>query len=336
MTRTPERRGTAVVTGGTAGVGRAVVRELAARGWDVGVLARGRERLDATVREVEELGRRAVGISVDVADADAVDRAASRVEQELGPLDVWVNNAFTGAIAFFEDVRPDEYERITAVTYLGYVNGTRAALARMAPRGRGTVVQVGSALAFRGIPLQAAYCGAKHAIKGFTESLRTELRHKDLDIDLCEVHLPAVNTPQFDWVLHRGVDHHPQPVPPIYQPEVAARAVAHVVDSPRRVMWVGVPTWLTVLGNRVAPSFVDWYLARSNVDAQQNPDKDPPAGESNTWEPVYGSEVAAHGSFDDVAHSRSPGLWLDVHRGLVAGGAVVAAVAAAALGRRSA
>ena len=329
------RRGTVVVTGGTAGVGRAVVRELAARGWDVGVLAREQERLDDTAAEVRALGRRAVGVSVDVSDAVALDRAADTVERELGPIDAWVNNAFTGAIAFFEDVRPDEFERITAVTYFGYVNGTRAALSRMTPRGRGTIVQVGSALAFRGIPLQAAYCGAKHAIKGFSESVRTEIKHKGLDVQLCEVHLPAVNTPQFDWVMHRGIDHHPMPVPPVYQPEVAARAIAHVVEHPRRVMWVGLPTALTVLGNRVAPAFVDWYLARSNVEAQQSPDHDPPGTEANTWEPVGGKEVQAHGVFDDVAHSRSPGTWLTLHRGLVAGGVAAAtAVAAAARARR--
>jgi NAD(P)-dependent dehydrogenase (short-subunit alcohol dehydrogenase family) len=252
-----EGKGVAVVTGGTAGIGRATVRVLAARGWDVAVLARGQERLDDTVREVLELGRRALGISVDVADHAGVDAAADQAERELGPIDLWVNNAFTGAICFFEEIEPEEFERITAVTYLGYVNGTRAALRRMQPRDRGTIIQVGSALAFRGIPLQSPYCGAKAAIQNFTESLGVELRHKGSSVQICQVHMPAMNTPQFDWVLHRGITHHPMPVPPIYQPEVAARAVAHVAEHPRRTMWVGLPTVLTILANRVAPSLLD-------------------------------------------------------------------------------
>jgi NAD(P)-dependent dehydrogenase (short-subunit alcohol dehydrogenase family) len=319
--------GVAVVTGGTAGIGRASVRELAARGWDVAVLARGQERLDDTVDEVRATGRRTIGIAVDVADAAALDMAADQVEDALGPIDLWVNNAFTGAIAFFDDIEPEEFERITAVTYLGFVNGTRAALRRMTPRNRGTIIQVGSALAHRGIPLQAPYCGAKHAIKGFTESVRVETMHKGLDIDVCMVDMPAVNTPQFDWVLHRGIDHHPMPVAPIYQPEVAGRAVAHVAEHPRRVTWVGLPTVLTILGNRVAPALLDRFLARTNVSGQQSPDHDPPGRAANTWEPVYGGEVQAHGSFDDMAHAHSPGLWVSQHRGLLAAGAAAAASA---------
>ncbi|MDP9396762.1 MAG: SDR family oxidoreductase [Actinomycetota bacterium] len=322
----------AVVTGGSAGVGRAAARAFAARGYDVAVLARGEDGLAATAAEVEQAGRRALAIPTDVSNTSAVDRAAQRIEEQLGPIDVWVNNAFTGAIAFFDDVRPEEYERITAVTYLGYVNGTRAALRHMTPRGRGVIIQVGSALAFRGIPLQAAYCGAKHAIKGFTESVRTELLHKKLPIALCEVHLPAVNTPQFDWVLHRGIAHHPQPVPPIYQPEVAARAIVHVAEHPRRAMWVGLPTVLTILANRVAPGLLDRYLARSNVDAQQSPEHDPPGAQTNTWQPVAG-DAGAHGSFDDTAWSRSPALLLSRYR-RVTGGTAVATLALLAATRR--
>jgi NAD(P)-dependent dehydrogenase (short-subunit alcohol dehydrogenase family) len=329
-----DRRGVAVVTGGTAGIGRATVRELASRGWDVAVLARGQERLEATAAEVRDLGRRTLTVAVDVSDGSAVEQAADRIEAELGPIEVWVNNAFTGAIAYFDDVAPEEFERITAVTYFGFVNGTRAALRRMTGRDRGTIIQVGSALAFRGIPLQAAYCGAKHAIQGFTESVRVELRHKGSHVRLCDVHMPGVNTPQFDWVLHRGVDHHPMPVPPIYQPEVAARAIAHVAEHPRRTMWVGLPTALTIVGNRVAPALLDRYLSRTNVDGQQAPQHDPPGRESNTWEPVYGDEVAAHGSFDDRAHDHSPALWVSQHRGLVAAIAVGAAGGARALLRR--
>ncbi len=327
-------RGVAVVTGGTAGIGRAVVRELSARGWDIGVIARGQERLDATVREVEAAGRRAYAVSADVADSDAVEQAADAIEQTLGPIELWVNDAFTGSIAFFEDVRPDEYERLTMVTYMGFVNGTRAALKRMTPRDRGTIIQVGSALAFRGIPLQTAYCGAKHAIKGFTESLRVELLHKGSAVRLCEVHMPGVNTPQFDWVLHRGIDHHPMPVPPIYQPEVCARAVAFVAEHPRRSMWVGLPTALTILGNRIAPALLDRYLARTNVQGQQSPQHDPPGDTSNTWEPAYGAEVEAHGSFDDQAHAHSPELWVSQHRGLLAAGAGVGVAALVSISRR--
>lgn len=324
-------RGVAVVTGGTAGIGRATVRRLAERGWDVAIIARGQERLDAAVQEVRDRGRRSVGVSADVADAQAVDRAADEIEDALGPIGLWVNDAFTGAIAFFDEVRPDEYERITMVTYLGFVNGTRAALKRMTPRNHGTVIQVGSALAFRGIPLQSAYCGAKHAIKGFTESVRVELRHKGIDVNLCEVHMPAVNTPQFDWVLHRGIDHHPQPVPPIYQPEVSAHAIAHMAEHPRRAMWVGLPTVLTILGNRVAPGLLDRYLARSNVQAQQSSPHDPPGEQANIWKPVYGAEVAAHGSFDGKAHANSPALWLSEHRGLAS--AALGTAAALVAGR---
>ncbi len=322
-------RGVAVVTGGTAGIGRATVRELARRGWDVGIIARGQERLDETVREVQAAGRRAIAVSADVADHAAVERAADAIEDTLGPVELWVNDAFTGAIAFFDDLQPDEYERITMVTYLGFVNGTRAALRRMRPRDSGTIIQVGSALAFRGIPLQSAYCGAKHAIKGFTESVRVELLHSGSKVKICDVHMPGVNTPQFDWVLHRGVDHHPMPVPPIYQPEVCARAIAHVAEHPRRQTWVGLPTALTILGNRVAPALLDRYLAKTNVEGQQSKAHDPPGEKHNTWEPVYGAEVAARGSFDDQAHAHSPELWLSQHRGLL--GAAAAGVGALAI-----
>jgi NAD(P)-dependent dehydrogenase (short-subunit alcohol dehydrogenase family) len=325
--------GTAVVTGGTAGIGRATARELANRGWDVAVLARGQERLDDTVRELRDKGRRALGLSVDVSDSVAVERAADQVEDALGPVDLWVNNAFTGAIAFFDDLEPAEYERITAVTYFGFVNGTRAALRRMKPRNHGTVIQVGSALAFRGIPLQSAYCGAKAAIENFSESVRVELKHQGSAVQLCQVHMPGVNTPQFNWVLHRGLDHHPMPVPPIYQPEVAARAVAHIAEHPRRSMMVGLPTVLTVLGNRVAPSLLDWYLAKTNVQGQQSPEHDPPGRKANTWEPVYGQEVRAHGSFDATAYAHSPALWVSQHRGLLT--AAAAAAAGALLARAS-
>jgi NAD(P)-dependent dehydrogenase (short-subunit alcohol dehydrogenase family) len=336
MPHTPNSKGVAVVTGGSAGVGRATVRELAGRGWDVAVLARGREGLDGAVAEVQEAGQRGLAVRCDVSDSAAVEHAADQVEAELGPIELWVNNAFAGSIAFFDDVQPEEYERITAVTYLGQVNGTRAALRRMRPRDHGTIISVGSALAFRGIPLQSAYCGAKHAIVGFLESLRVELKHAGSKVELCEVHLPALNTPQFGWVLHRGIEHHPQPVPPIYQPEVAARAIAHVAEHPRRTAWVGTTTALTILANRIAPALLDRYLARSNVKAQQNAAKGPPRDTVNLWEPVAGDH-GAHGAFDDTSHGWSPQSIINTHRPTAAVGALLAAggVAAAVRSRRS-
>ena len=328
----------AVVTGGTAGVGRATVRELVRHGYDIGVVARGEEGLDATMAEVREAGCRALGLSVDVADAAAVERAADRFEAELGPIDVWVNNAFVGSIAFFDAVRPEEFQRITEVTYLGQVNGTRAALKYMTQRNRGSIVQVSSALAYQGIPLQSAYCGAKHAVVGFSESVRVELKHRGSKVRLSLVALPAVNTPQFDWVLHRGIRHHPQPVPPIYQPEVAARAVVHVAEHPRRSLWVGGSTVATILGNRLAPALVEWYLARTNVRAQQAPEHDPPGDRTNIWHAVP-EDPGAHGVFGEVSHRHSATLALSLHRRALAVGAAgavsaVAGVAGAAAGRR--
>ena len=328
-----EHRRVAVVTGGTAGVGRATVRELARRGFDVAVLARGEDGLTATAAEVQAAGRRALTVPTDVADHTQVEAAADRVEAELGPIDVWVNNAFTGSIAFFDDVTPEEFERITRVTYLGQVNGTRAALARMCPRDRGHVVQVSSALAYQGIPLQSAYCGAKHAIVGFSQSVRAELRSRGSAVTISQVALPGVNTPQFDWVLRRGIRHHPQPVPPIFQPEVPARAIAHVAEHPKRSVWVGRSTFETILGNRVAPWFVEWYLARTNVSAQQAPDHDPPSDRTNLWEPVPG-DAGAHGAFDDKATTHSPLLAVTlrpVRSALVGVGVAAAAGATAAL-----
>jgi len=257
----------AVVTGGSAGVGREVVRSLAARGWDVAVLARGEAGVQAAVEDVRGAGRRALGVLTDVADPRAVTDAAERVESELGPIGAWVNVAFAGALRYFWDTDPDTFARITEVTYLGQVNGTRAALAVMRPRDHGVIVNVGSALAFRGIPLQAAYCGAKHAVKGFTESVRTELLHTGSRVRICQVQLPGLNTPQFDW-NENEFDQHPQPVPPVFQPEIAGRAIAHLVEHPRRNLWVGVSTAYTILGNRLAPWFLDRYLARTGISGQ--------------------------------------------------------------------
>jgi NAD(P)-dependent dehydrogenase (short-subunit alcohol dehydrogenase family) len=319
------------VTGASAGIGRAVVREMAARGAHVGLIARGEERLEAAAAEVRRAGPRACVAMADVSDAEQVERAASRIEAELGPIDVWVNVAMTAVLAEVTDTTSEEFARVTAVTYLGSVHGTQAALRRMLPRDRGVIVQVGSALSRRGIPLQATYCGAKHAIKGFLDSLRAELIRRDSSVRVSLVQLPGVNTPQFDWVrtrLHR----HPEPVPPIYQPEVAARAVAWAAEHPRRELWVGLPTVYTIVGEKVASGFMDRYLGRTNEKAQQTAKPiDPARRVDNLFSPPPG-DPGAHGMFDDKAHGRSPQLWLTTHRPVLAGAvAGLAAVATAAV-----
>jgi NAD(P)-dependent dehydrogenase (short-subunit alcohol dehydrogenase family) len=326
----------AVVTGGTAGVGRATVRELAARGYDVAILARGRAGLEATASEVREQGRRALAIGCDVADHDAVESAAGRVEDELGAIDVWVNVAFVGALAFFWDTTPEEYRRMTDVTYMGQVNGTRSALTRMRPRDRGVIINVGSAMAYRSIPLQSAYCGAKHAVKGFTESVRTELAHEGSQVRICMVQLPGLNTPQFDWNLNK-MPKHPMPVAPVFQPELPARAIAFLAEHPRRNMWVGISTAYTIIGERLAPWLADLYLARTGVSGQQS-DHELPRHGSNVEVPRdEDTDRGAHGPFDDKAHSSDPVLWMSMHRWALAGGAAATAAVSAGLatwGRR--
>jgi NAD(P)-dependent dehydrogenase (short-subunit alcohol dehydrogenase family) len=323
-----------VVTGASAGVGRAVAREFGRHGASVALLARNRDGLEAAKREVEAAGGRAHVVPTDVANADEVEAAAASAEDALGPIDVWVNDAMTTIFAEFVDIEPDEYRRATEVTYLGTVWGTRAALGRMLPRDRGAVVIVGSALAYRGIPLQAPYCGAKHAVKGFFESVRCELRHRGSHVRLSMVQLPALNTPQFEHCLARTADH-PQPVPPIFQPEVAARAVRWAAHHNRRELYVGLPTVKTIWGNRVAPWLAEWYLARTGYGAQQTEQPLDPDRPVNLWEPLDGDE-GAHGSFDGRARRRSVQAWLAMHRGgaLGAGGAAAAALAAVAALRR--
>lgn len=320
-----------VVTGATSGVGRAVCRELARRGDDIALLARGEEGLDAAVGEVRASGARALPIPTDVADAAAVDAAATQVEEELGPIDVWINDAMTTVFARVWDIEPAEFRRATEVTYLGLVHGTMAALARMRPRGRGTIVQVGSALAFRGIPLQSAYCGAKHAARGFTESLRCELLAEGSAIQVASVELPGINTPQFDHCRTR-LPRQPQPVPPIYQPEVAARAIAWATEHPRRDAWVGGATAATIIGNRIAPGLVERYLARTNIDAQQADEPVPDDHGDNLFEPDD-ADRGAHGRFDDRSRTSSRLAWMSRHRGALLTAAGVAAAGVAAAGR---
>jgi short-subunit dehydrogenase len=322
------------VTGASAGVGRAVAHAFARRGAHVGLIARDRTGLEGAAREVEELGGRALVLPTDVADADAVERAASEVETQLGPLDVWVNDAMATIFAPVHATSADEFERATRVTYLGTVHGTMAALSRMRARDAGMIVQVGSALAYRAIPLQAAYCGAKFAVRGFTDSLRTELLHEGSRVWITMVQLPAVNTTQFEWCLTR-MPHHPQPVPPIYQPEVPAEAVWWAAHHRRRELWVGRSTLKAILlGAYLAPGIADRYLARTGYDSQQMADV-PVSGErpANLFSPVEGV-AATHGRFDEQATPRSPELWLSMHRGRVLAGAASALAATLALRRR--
>jgi short-subunit dehydrogenase len=328
------RTETVVVTGASAGVGRAVVREFARRGANLGLVARGEEGLEGARREVEQAGGRALAVPTDVSDPEAVEAAAAAVEGELGPIDVWVNDAMVTVFAWFEDIEPDEFRRALDVTYLGFVWGTRAALRRMVPRDRGTIVQVGSAMAYQGIPLQSPYCGAKQAMKGFQESLRSELRHKGSKVHLTMVQLPGLNTPQFEHGRVK-MPHTPQPVPPVYQPEVAARAVHWAAHHRRRELWVGIPTVYTVLGSKLAPWLAERYLARTAVSGQQTDQLPPDDRPDNLFEPV-GHDEGAHGPFADRSHGHSLQLWLATHRGWLAaaGGAAAAAAGALAGARR--
>ncbi len=325
----------AVVTGASAGVGRAIVRAFAAEGADVALIARGLDGLEGARQEVEAHGRRALVLPLDVSDARAVDDAADRVERELGPIDFWVNDAMVSVFAPVIATTPEDYRRVTEVTYLGYVHGTLAALKRMRPRDRGTIIQIGSALAYRSIPLQSAYCAAKHAIKGFTESLRTELLHDRSNVRVTMVHLPAVNTPQFSWSRVK-LPHEPQPVPPIFQPELIADAVLRAARHPRRESWVAWPTVKAIVGERIIPGYIDRYLARHGYADQQTDVPVSPDRRDNLYEPVPGDH-GAHGSFDARARPSSVQWSLSKHRALLLGlGAAVAAVGLLAVGLRRA
>jgi len=335
MMNSPTKGRVVAITGASAGVGRAAARAFAKRGASVGLLARGRDGLEATRREVEELGGRALIVPTDVADPDAVEAAAEAIEGAFGPIDVWVNNAMASVFSPVKQMKAEEYRRATEVTYLGTVYGTLAALRRMLPRDRGAIVQVGSALAYRGIPLQSAYCAAKHAIQGFCDSLHAELIHDNSKVRLTMVQMPALNTTQFGWVKSR-LPRKAQPVPPIFQPEVAAEAIVYASEHDRSEIRVGWPTVEAILGNFVAPGLLDWYLARTCYEGQMTDEPEDPGRPDNLWAPVPGDH-GSHGPFDDRSRAWSWELWADTHRGwlaLAGGGLACLALGAVAKGGR--
>lgn len=328
LNQSNKRRQVVVVTGASAGVGRAVAQEFAKHGACIGLLARDRSALEHAKSEVEELGGQAIVLEADVTDDEAVERAADEVEAAFGPIDIWVNNAMASMISPVSQMTAAEYRRVTEVTYLGYMHGTLAALRRMTPRNQGAIVQVGSALAYRSIPLQSAYCAAKHAIKGFTESLRCELLHDKSNIRLTMVHLPAVNTPQFEWIRSR-MPNQPQPVPPIYQPEVIARAIYWASQHDRRQWLVGITTVGAVWANKFFPGLIDQYLAKSGYKSQQTDEPVSPDRPDNLMQPVL-KDYGAHGRFDQGAIGFSLQAWLDQRRTTIFYGVVMAVAVGAA------
>ena len=304
---------TVVITGASAGVVRATARKFARSGARVALLARGRDGLEAARKEVEEFGSKALVILVDVANADQVEAAAAQIEAELGKIDIWINNAMVSVFSPIKEMMPEEFRRVTEVTFLGCVYGTLAALKRMLPRDRGTIVQVGSALAHRSIPLQSAYCASKHAMQGFTESLRCELIHDKSEVRVTMVQLPALNTPQFGWVKSQ-LPRKAQPVPPIFQPEVAAEAIYFAAHHPRREFYVGWSSATAIIANKIAPGLLDHFLARTGYDSQQYDGAEDPNRAYNLWEPVPGDH-GAHGDFNARAKKSSAFLWMSEHRG---------------------
>ncbi len=319
-----------VITGASAGVGRATARAFAKRGARIGLIARGLDGLNAARREIEALGGQALVAPADVADSAQVEAAAAKIENAFGHIDIWINNAMTSVFAPIKKMTPKEFRRVTEVTYLGYVYGTFAALRRMLPRDRGVIVQVGSALAYRAIPLQSAYCGAKFAIRGFTDALRCELLHDHSNVRVTMVQMPALNTPQFSWVRTR-LPRKPQPVPPIFQPEVAADAIVWAARHRKREVYVGASTVAAVWLNKIMPRFLDRYLARFCYQAQQYDGGVDRGREDNLWKPVAGDH-GAHGDFSRRAHRHSLQLWADTHRSTLA--LVGAAIAALYFGFR--
>lgn len=319
-----------VITGASAGVGRATAQAFAREGARIALIARGNAGLEGAQRDVRSLGGESVVIPLDVADAAGMEKAAEKIEQELGPIDVWVNNAMASVFSPIKEMSADEFKRVTEVTYLGYVYGTLVALKRMLPRDRGIIIQVGSALAYRGIPLQAPYCAAKHAIQGFVDSLRCELLHDKSRVRVTMVEMPALNTPQFGWVKSR-LPRKAQPVPPIFQPEVAAEAIVYASHRPRREILVGMPTVAAIGVNKIAPGLLDHYLARTGYDSQQHDGAEDQYRPNNLWEPVDADkDHGAHGRFDSRATFHSPQLWSTMHRCWLAVGALVLAGAVVA------
>ena len=316
--RNGQAREVVVVTGASAGLGRAIAQAFAREGARIGLLARGRAGLEGAKRDVEKLGGKGLAIPTDVSDPEAVETAAAQVEAQFGPIDIWVNNAMCSVFSPVKEMSPNEYKRVTDVTYLGFVYGTLAALKRMLPRDRGVIVQVGSALAYRGIPLQSAYCAAKHAIQGFCDSLRCELLHDGSKVRVVMVQMPAMNTPQFDWVKSR-LARKAQPVPPIFQPEVAADAVLYAAHSHRREVYVGGPTVEAIVGDKIAPGLLDHYLGATCVEAQQTNEQEKPGRPDNLWQPVDNEQDhGAHGRFDSRSRNFSAQLWANKNRNWLA------------------
>ena len=308
----PNKPEVVVVTGASAGVGRATVRAFAKRGAHIGLLARGEEALEATRKEVERYGGKALVLPTDVADAGAVERAAQAVEDTFGPIDIWVNDAFASIFAPLKEIDPADYKRATEVTYLGSVHGTMAALKHMLPRDRGHIIQVGSALAVRSVPLQSAYCGAKSGIMGYLDSLRSELIHDKSRVKITVVQMPALNTPQFGWVKSK-LPHKAQPVPPIYQPEVAAEGIIYAADHPQREVWVGSATYAAIVGQKFIPGLLDYYMGRTGYSSQQTGEPADHNRPNNLYEPVAGDH-GARGAFSSRAHENSVALWYTTHR----------------------
>ena len=316
-----------MITGASAGVGRALAQAFARRGASIGLFARGRAGLEGAARDVASAGGKAMLLQGDVADPDRIDRAADEVEETFGPIDIWINNAMASVFSPVIEMQPDEYKRVTEVTYLGMVHGTLSALRRMKPRDRGVIIQVGSALAYRGIPLQSAYCAAKHAMEGFCDSLRAELLHDRSGVQVTMVHLPALNTPQFDWVKSRLAGR-AKPVPPIFQPEVAADAIVWAADHPRREYFVGFPTVEAIVGDRIAAGLADRYLARHGYDAQQTSEPEDPNRPDNLWSPVDDArDFGAHGRFDALARTRSWEVVVSKHHRAFAAASIALAAA---------
>jgi short-subunit dehydrogenase len=309
-----------VITGASAGVGRATVREYARKKAHIALIARGKDGLDGAKREVEEMGGKALIFPVDVADAEAIEKAAMETEAAFGPIDIWINNAMNSVFSPVKEMKPEEYKRVTEVTYLGQVYGTLSALKRMLPRDKGSIVFVGSALAYRGIPLQSAYCGAKHAIEGFYDSLRSELMHDKSNVKVTMVQLPALNTTQFGFVKSR-LPNKPRPMGMIFNPEVAAKAIAFAAKNNRREVFVGSPTVKAIVGNKLVPGYADWVLANNGFKGQQTNEPSDPDKKHNLWEPIPGDH-GAHGPFEEESHSFSPQLWATMNRGWLVAAAV--------------